>query len=48
MVAILYGNKDRGIRTGESDIKFKRIMVLNIANKQVPIEILIKQEEMMV
>ena len=39
---IVCGKKERGIRTGESDIKFKRIMGLRIANEQVFIEIVIK------
>ena len=48
MVEIVCGKKDWGIRTGESDIKFKRIRKLKIANEQVFIEIVIKQWEMMV
>ena len=32
-----------GIRTGKSDIKFKRITELKTANEQVFIDILIKQ-----
>ena len=43
MVEIIYGKRDRRIRTGESDIKFKRITELKIANEQVFIEIVIKQ-----
>ena len=48
MVEIKCGKKDWGIRTGESDIKFKRITELKIANDQVFIEIVIKQREIMV
>ena len=43
MVEIAYGKKDWGIRTGESDIKFKRIMEQKIANEKVFIETVIKQ-----
>ena len=43
MVEIVCGKKDRGIRTGESDMKFKWITELKIANEQVFIEIVIKQ-----
>ena len=42
------GKKDWGIRTGESDIKIKRITILKIAKEQVFIETVIKQWEMMV
>ena len=48
MVEIVCGKKHWRIRTGESDIKFKRIMELKIANEQVFIEVVIKQWEMMV
>ena len=48
MVEIVCGKKDWGIRTAESEIKFKRITDLTIANGQVFIEIVIKQWEMMV
>ena len=39
------GKRDWGIRTGESDIKFKRITELKIVNEQVFIEIVIKHWE---
>ena len=48
MVEIVCGKKEWRIRTGESDIKFKKIMELKIANEQFFIEIVIKQWEMMV
>ena len=43
MVEIVCRKKNRGIRTGELDIKFKRIMELKIANEQVVVEIVIKK-----
>ena len=45
MTEIACEKKDRGIRSGESDIKFKRITELKIANGQVCIEIVLKQCE---
>ena len=48
MVKIVCAKKDWEIRTGESDINFKRITVLKIANEPVFIEIVIKQCEIMV
>ena len=42
------GKKDLEIRTGESNIKSKRITELKIANEMVFIEIVIRQWEMMV
>ena len=44
----MWGKKDWGIRTGKSDMKFKRITELKIANEPVFIETVIKQWEMMV
>ena len=37
--------KDWGIRTGESEIKFKRIMELKIVNEQVFVEIVMRNNE---
>ena len=48
MVEIVCGKRDWGIRSDESDIKFKWIAKLKIANEQGFIEIVIKQQEMMV
>ena len=48
MMARIVCGKDWGIKTGKSDIKFKRITKLEIANEQVFIEIIIKQWEIMV
>ena len=43
MMARIVCGKNGGIKTGKSDIKFKRITKLEIANEQVFIEIIIKQ-----
>ena len=48
MVEILCGEKDWGSRSGESDIKFKRITELKIAIERDFIDIVLKQWEMMV